>query len=97
MGWVRYLVLPLAAIGIVTFVAAYVPFVGAFVAGTFAVVLTLGSQGTTDALIMIVIVVLANGLLQQSSSRWRSADPLLNPLAVLVLTIGGGCLLAWWG
>ena len=99
--WVGALILgvPLAGtIGIVTFVAAYVPFVGAFVAGTFAVVLTLGSQGTTDALIMIVIVVLANGLLQQVVQPVAFGATLsLNPLAVLVLTIGGGCLFGMVG
>lgn len=41
---------PLAGtIAVVSFVTAYVPYVGAFVAGAFAVVLTLGSEGTTDA------------------------------------------------
>ncbi len=99
--WLGALILgvPLAGtIGIVTFVTAYVPFIGAFVSGTFAVVLTLGSQGTTDALIMLVIVVLANGLLQnivQPVAFGATLD--LNPLAVLVLTIGGGCLFGMVG
>ena len=99
--WLGALILgvPLAGtIGIVTFVAAYVPFIGAFVSGTFAVILTLGSQGTTDALIMILIVLLANGLLQnilQPVAFGATLD--LNPLAVLVLTIGGGCLFGMVG
>ena len=99
--WLGALILgvPLAGtIGIVTFVAAYVPFIGAFVSGTFAVVLTLGSQGTTDALIMIVIVLLANGLLQNVVQPVAFGATLsLNPLAVLVLTIGGGCLFGMTG
>ena len=38
---------PLAGtIAVVTFVTAYIPFIGAFIAGAFAVVLALGSQGT---------------------------------------------------
>jgi AI-2E family transporter len=57
---------PLAGtIAVVTFVAAYVPFVGAWVAGAFAVLIALGSQGTTDALILGVAALLANGVLQQ--------------------------------
>ena len=41
---------PLAGtIGIVTFVLAYIPFIGAFVAGAFAVILALGAKGTTVA------------------------------------------------
>lgn len=99
--WLGALILgvPLAGtIGIVTFAAAYVPFVGAFVSGAFAVVLTLGSQGTRDALIMIVIVLLANGLLQNILQPVAFGATLnLNPLAVLVLTIGGGCLFGMVG
>ena len=73
------------------FVTAYVPFIGAFVSGAFAVLLTLGSQGTTDALIMLVIVILANGLLQnivQPIAFGATLD--LNPLVVLIVTIGFG-------
>ena len=56
---------PLAGtIAVVTFVTAYVPFIGAFVSGAFAVVLASPSRAET-ALIMLVIVVLANGVLQQ--------------------------------
>jgi predicted PurR-regulated permease PerM len=37
---------PLAGtIAVVTFVTAYVPFIGAFVAGAFAVVIALGAKG----------------------------------------------------
>ena len=56
---------PLAGtIGVVTFITAYVPYIGAFVAGAFAVMIALGAEGTSTALIMLVIVLLANGLLQ---------------------------------
>ena len=38
---------PLAGtIAVVTFVTAYVPFIGAFVSGAFAVILALSAQGT---------------------------------------------------
>jgi predicted PurR-regulated permease PerM len=80
-------------IGIVTFVTAYVPFIGAFVAGTFAVVIALGAKGATVALIMLVIVLLANGLLQNVVQPFAMGSALeLNPLVVLVVTIGSGCL-----
>ena len=60
---------PLAGtIAVVTFVTAYVPFIGAFVAGAFAVLIALGSEGSTTALIMLVIVILANGMLRSRSS-----------------------------
>jgi predicted PurR-regulated permease PerM len=85
-------------IAVVTFVTAYVPFIGAFVAGTFAVLLTLSSQGTTAALIMLVIVILANGLLQnivQPIAFGATLD--LNPLVVLIVTIGFGSIFGMIG
>ena len=55
---------PLAGtIAVVTFLTAYVPFIGAWVAGIFAFVLALGSQSATDAVIIGLVVLLANGLL----------------------------------
>jgi predicted PurR-regulated permease PerM len=90
---------PLAGtIGVVTFVTAYVPFIGAFVAGAFAVVIALGAKGTTVALVMLLIVILANGLLQNIVQPFAMGAALdLHPLAVLVLTIGAGCLFGMIG
>jgi len=85
-------------IAVVTFVTAYIPFIGAFISGAFAVILTLSSQGTTAALIMLVIVILANGLLQnivQPIAFGATLD--LNPLVVLIVTIGFGCLFGMVG
>ena len=90
---------PLAGtIAVVVFVTAYVPFIGAFVSGAFAVLLTLSSQGTTDAAIMLVIVILANGLLQnivQPIAFGATLD--LNPLVVLIVTIGFGSIFGMVG
>ena len=85
---------PLAGtIGVVTFVTAYIPYIGAFVAGAFAVVIALGASGTTTALIMLLIVLLANGLLQNLVQPFAMGSALeLNPLVVLVITISAGCL-----
>ena len=77
---------------------AYVPFIGAFVSGAFAVMLALGSQGTSTALIMLVIVILANGLLQnivQPIAFGATLD--LNPLVVLIVTIGFGAIFGMIG
>ncbi len=83
---------PLAGtIAVVTFVTAYIPFIGAFVAGAFAVVLALGAKGTTTALIMLVIVILANGLLQNIVQPIAMGATLrMNPLLILVVTISAG-------
>ena len=90
---------PLAGtIAVVTFVTAYVPFIGAFVAGAFAVVIALGTEGSTTALIMLVIVILANGMLQQIVQPVAFGATLdLNPLAVLIVTIAGGSLFGMVG
>ena len=90
---------PLAGtIGVVTLITAYIPYIGAFVAGAFAVVIALGANGTTTALIMLVIVLLANGLLQNLVQPFAMGAALdLHPLAVLVLTIGAGCVFGMVG
>jgi len=90
---------PLAGtIAVVTLVTAYVPFVGAFVSGAFAVVLALGSKGTTTALIMLVIVILANGALQNVVQPIAMGATLrMNPLLILVVTISAGAFFGMAG
>jgi predicted PurR-regulated permease PerM len=90
---------PLAGtIAVVTLVTAYIPFIGAVVSGAFAVVLALGSKGTTTALIMLVIVVLANGLLQNIVQPIAMGATLrMNPLLILVVTISAGAFFGMAG
>jgi putative heme transporter len=90
---------PLAGtIGVVTFVTAYIPYIGAVVAGAFAVVIALGAKGTTTALIMLLIFLLANGLLQNIVQPFAMGTALdLNPLVVLVATIAAGCIFGTLG
>ena len=90
---------PLAGtIAVVTFVAAYVPFVGAWVAGAFAVLIALGTEGTDAAIIMAVVSLLGNSVLQQVIQPFVMGATLsLNPLVVLVVTIGAGSLFGMVG
>jgi predicted PurR-regulated permease PerM len=90
---------PLAGtIAVVTFVGAYVPFVGAWVAGGFAVLIALSTGSSSDALIMAVVALLANGILQQMIQPLVMGATLsLNPLVVLVVTIGAGALFGMVG
>jgi predicted PurR-regulated permease PerM len=83
---------PLAGtIAVVTFVTAYIPFIGAVVSGAFAVVLALGANGTSTALVMLVIVLLANGLLQNIVQPIAMGATLrMNPLLILFVTISAG-------
>jgi predicted PurR-regulated permease PerM len=80
-------------IAAVTFLGGYVPYIGAWTAGAFAVLIALGGQGPEAALAMAVIVLLANGIFQQLVQPIAYGAALgLHPLAVLIVTIAGGCL-----
>jgi predicted PurR-regulated permease PerM len=81
------------AIALVNFFAAYVPYLGAWTAGAFTVLVALGSGGTDTAVGMAVIVLLANGALQQLIQPIAFGTALgIHPLAVLITTIAGGAL-----
>jgi len=90
---------PLAGtIAVVTLVTAYIPFIGAVISGAFAVILALGAEGTQTGVIMLVIVILANGLLQNIVQPIAFGATLgLNPLVVLIVTIGAGSLFGMVG
>jgi predicted PurR-regulated permease PerM len=98
-GGALVLGVPLAGtIAIVTFVGGYVPYLGAWVAGGFAVLIALSTGSTSDAVILAVIAVLANGALQQMIQPFVMGATLgLNPLVVLVVTIGAGSLFGMVG
>jgi putative heme transporter len=93
-GGALVLGIPLAGtIAAITFFGAYVPYLGAWGAGAFAVLIALGGAGTEAAAGMIVIQLLANGLLQQLVQPIAYGAALgIHPLAVLVVTIAGGSL-----
>jgi predicted PurR-regulated permease PerM len=78
--------LPLVGtIAVVTFVTSYVPYLGAFVAGAFAVLIGYGSGGLGVALAMLAIVLLANNTIQNLIEPFAFGSRLhLHPLAVLV-------------
>jgi putative heme transporter len=83
----------IGAIALVNFVAAYVPYLGAWSAGAFTVLIALGSQGSSTAIAMAVVVLLANGILQQLIQPVAYGAALgIHPLAVLIVTIAGGSL-----
>jgi predicted PurR-regulated permease PerM len=72
---------------------AYIPYLGAWGAGAFAVVIALGGAGTDAAIGMAILQLLANGILQQLVQPFAYGAALgIHPLAVLIVTIGGGAL-----
>lgn len=85
---------PLAGtIAVVTFLGAYIPYLGAWSAGAFSVLLALGGSGPEAAGGMVVIQLLSNGPFQQIVQPIAYGAALgIHPLAVLVVTIAGGAL-----
>jgi putative heme transporter len=86
--------IPLAGtIAVVTFIGGYIPYLGAWTAGAFSVLIALGGSGPEAAGAMVVVQLLSNGPLQQIVQPVAYGAALgLHPLAVLVLTIAGGAL-----
>jgi predicted PurR-regulated permease PerM len=83
----------LGTIAVVTFVGAYIPYLGAWGAGAFVVLVALGSSGPDAAAGMIIVQLLANGILQQLVQPFAMGAALgIHPLAVLIVTIAGGAL-----
>jgi predicted PurR-regulated permease PerM len=81
------------AIAVITFLGSYVPYIGALVAGAFAVLIALGSGGTPAALWMILVVFIANSVLQNMISPFTYGAALdVSPLALLLAAVVGGTL-----
>jgi predicted PurR-regulated permease PerM len=81
------------SIALVNFVCAYVPYLGAWSAGAFTVLIALGAKGPDVALVMAVISLLANGALQQMIQPIAFGATLdIHPLGVLIVTIAAGSL-----
>ncbi|PWN02418.1 AI-2E family transporter [Nocardioides silvaticus] len=82
------------AIGVLVFLGAFVPLIGATIAGTVAVLVALVDQGPVEALIMLAVIIgvqqLEGHVLQPFLlGRWVA----LHPLGV-ILAIAGGVLVA---
>ena len=91
IGLVIFGVPLIGPIAIVTFILAYIPYIGALVSGAFAVLVALGSGGTTAAIGVLIVVLVSQNLLQQPVSAWAVGSALeLHPLVVLITTILGG-------
>ncbi len=82
--------LPLAfPIMLVTFVTAYIPYIGAIFSGAFATLVALGSGGVTDALIVLTVVLLTQNVLQallltKLSSRQLHIHPIVNLASTII-------------
>ena len=93
VGALRIGVPLVATIVLVTFIGGFIPYLGAWIAAAFAVLIALGDSGTSAAIAMAVVQLLANGALQQLVQPFAMGAALgLHPLAVLIVTIAGGAL-----
>ena len=82
------LVLP---IFILYFFLSFVPFLGAWITGAFAVLIAFGAGGPSAALIIAITFTISNGTIQSAVSSWALGSALnLHPVAVLLATLIGG-------
>ena len=90
---------PLAvSIGLVTFFTSYIPYLGAIIAGAFAVLLALGEGGIPLALGILLLVIFANAVIENLVTPLAVGATLrLHPLVILVVTILGGVVAGFVG
>ncbi len=86
--------IPLAIpIFILYFFLSFLPFVGAWITGAFAILIAFGAGGLPAALIIGATFVISNGTIQSAVSSWALGNSLqLHPVAVLLATIIGGTI-----
>lgn len=92
-------VIPLLLLGIplvipmiiLYFFSSFVPYVGAWVTGAFAVLIAFGFGGAPAALIVALSLLVSNGVVQSAVNSWALGSSLnLHPVMVLLSTIIGG-------
>lgn len=82
-----------AAIGIVNFIGAYVPYLGAFIGGAFAVLMALSDGGPSLALWSLAVVLFVNlGLENILEPKLIGSSLNLHPIVVLLATVVGGAI-----
>ncbi|KKH50727.1 AI-2E family transporter [Methanosarcina sp. 1.H.A.2.2] len=76
---------------ILYFFTSFIPYIGAFIGGAFAVIIAFGSGGAETALIIAVAVTISNGALQNAINTWALGTTLkVHPLVVFLVTIAAG-------
>ncbi len=99
--WIVAILLDVPAAGsvfVVLFVTSYIPYIGAWLGGAFAVLLALGSGGTTDGWIMLAAVLIVNLGLQSAVQPFAySATMKVSALGVFLFTLLGGLVAGVFG
>jgi len=96
MVWIAALVMsvPLAfTIALVTFVTSYVPYIGALISSVFALLIAFGSGGIVPALVMLIVILVAQNVVQPIVQRQLERNALdLHPIVGFGSTIIGSVL-----
>jgi len=79
------------AILVLYFFTSFIPYLGAWIAGAFAVLIALGSGGFITAWIVLTAVIISNGAIQTAVNSWALGSMLkLHPLLIFLVTIIAG-------
>jgi predicted PurR-regulated permease PerM len=99
--WIVARVLGIDAAGsilVVLFVSSYIPYIGAWIGGAFAVLMAVGSGGTADGWIMLVAVLVVNLGLQSAVQPFAfGATMKVSPLGVFLFTLFGALVAGVFG
>jgi predicted PurR-regulated permease PerM len=78
---------------LVYFFTSFIPYLGAWIGGAFAVIIALGTGGVETAVIVLVAVLISNGMIQSVVNSWAVGGELeLHPLVVFLVTIAAGTI-----
>jgi len=79
------------SVGVVNFIGAYIPFLGAFIGGAFAVLMAISEGGIGLAIGALAVVVFMNLVLENVlEPKFLGASLQMHPIVVLLATVGGG-------
>ena len=86
--------IPLAfTVILVTFVTSFIPYLGAIVSGAFAVLVALGAAGLQEAIIILIVVLVAQNVVQTLMLTKVTSDKLrIHPIVNLGSTVIGATL-----
>ena len=86
------------AIAMLTFLGAFVPYIGATIAGAFAVLLAVSDGGTTNGVLMLVVVLAVQVFEGNVLQPWIQGRAVrLHPLVVALAVVAGGALAGFLG
>lgn len=80
-------------VAVVYFLGCFVPYLGTFIAGVFAILIALGDGGPADALVMLVVILVVEIVVRTLVGNWLATDRLaLRPLPSIASSVVGVAL-----